>query len=283
MLLRNLLFAIVLLFCASPKQLQAQTMKIGTYNIRYDEVRDTANAWNKRLPFLTGLIRFNDFDIFGTQEGLHHQLQDMKGQLPGYTYIGAGRDDGKQGGEHSAIFYKTDKYKLLKSGDFWLSETPTKPGKGWDADLPRVCSWGQFRDNATGFTFYLFNVHFDHRGIKAREESAKLMLSKIKEIAGKAPAICTGDFNFDQNSPLYTILATSDLLKDAYQQAQLKYAPSGTFNGFNANNLTNNRIDHIFLTSGFTATRYGILTDTYGKGRFPSDHFPVMVEVALKK
>ncbi|WP_206683991.1 exonuclease/endonuclease/phosphatase family protein [Pontibacter beigongshangensis] len=143
-------------------------------------MRDTANAWNKRLPHLTGLVKLNDFDLFGTQEGLLHQLQDMNGQLPGYTYIGGGRDDGQQTGEFSAIFYKPDKLKLLKNGDFWLSETPAKPGKGWDADYPRICTWGQFRDNASGFTFYLFNVHFDHRGPKALKGERQTDAEQIK-------------------------------------------------------------------------------------------------------
>ncbi|WP_114781736.1 endonuclease/exonuclease/phosphatase family protein [Botryobacter ruber] len=282
MKLIKLLCIAAFLLCATTAP-QAQTLKVATYNIKYDEVRDTVNAWKTRLPLLTGLIRYNDFDIFGTQEGLHHQLQDMTHEMPGYAYIGAGRDDGKQKGEFSAIFYKTDKFKLLKNGDFWLSETPDKPGKGWDAAYPRIGTWGQFQDKATGFTFYLFNMHFDNRGEQAREESAKLVLRKINELAGKSPVILTGDFNFSQDNPVYQLITSSALLKDAYQLADVKYAPSGTFNNFGAQHITNDRIDHIFLTSGFKVQRYGIHTDTYGKGKYPSDHFPVSVLISYKK
>ncbi|WP_022825367.1 endonuclease/exonuclease/phosphatase family protein [Hymenobacter norwichensis] len=277
-MIKKALCALFLLLAVSAT-LSAQTMKVATYNVRYDNKQDTANAWLRRLPHLTNLIRFQDFDLFGTQEVLYTQLQDMTSKLPGYAYIGVGRDDGKQAGEYSAIFYKQDRYKLLKQGTFWLAPTTTAPVKGWDAALPRVCTWGQFQEKNTGFTFYLFNTHFDHVGVEARKESAKLILAKIKEMAGTSPAILTGDLNVDQRNESYTLLSTSGTLKDAYQTAALVYAPNGTFNNFKTTTKTDARIDHIFLSPAFTATRYGILTDTYGGGKIPSDHYPVAIEV----
>ncbi|MBO3270211.1 endonuclease/exonuclease/phosphatase family protein [Hymenobacter defluvii] len=272
-----------LLFLSTATTLSAQTLKLATYNIRYDNKNDTANAWSKRVPYLTKLVRFQDFDVFGTQEVLYNQLQDMAGQLPGYAHVGVGRDDGKQAGEFSTIFYKKDKFDLLQQGTFWLSPTSATPSKGWDAALPRICSWAHLRDKSTGFTFYFFNTHFDHVGKEARKESAKLILAKVKEMAGTTPAILTGDFNIDQRNESYTILSTSGTLKDAYQTAPLVYAPNGTFNGFDVTRKTDARIDHIFLSPAFTATRYGILTDTYGGGKLPSDHYPVAVEVRYAK
>lgn len=272
-----LLVALVLL--GGRLEVGAQTMKVATYNVRYDNTQDTVNAWSRRLPYLANLIRFQDFDVFGTQEVLHHQLQDMTRQLPGYAYTGVGRDDGKQAGEFSAIFYKQDKYELLKHGTFWLSPTSTVPSKGWDAALPRICTWGQLREKKTGFTFYLFNTHFDHVGVEARKESARLILAKVKEMAGATPVILTGDFNIDQRNESYTILSTASSLRDAYGLAQVVYAPSGTFNDFNSQRKTDARIDHIFLSPAFKATRYGILTETYGGGKTPSDHYPVAVEL----
>jgi endonuclease/exonuclease/phosphatase family metal-dependent hydrolase len=277
-MLKNFSF-IALLLLGGVANLSAQTMRLATYNIRYDNKQDTANAWLKRVPYLTDLVKFQDFDLFGTQEVLYNQLVDMTAKLPDYAYIGVGRDDGKQAGEFSAIFYKKNKYKLLKQGTFWLAPTTTTPIKGWDAALPRVCTWGQFQDIATGFTFYMFNTHFDHRGVEARRESAKLILAKVKELAGTAPVILSGDLNVDQRNESYALLNTSGLLKDAYTTAKVVYAPNGTFNGFDATRKTDSRIDHIFLTSTFTPTRYGILTDTYGGGKTPSDHYPVAIEV----
>jgi endonuclease/exonuclease/phosphatase family metal-dependent hydrolase len=278
----KLVSLVALLLVCLTFRLEAQTLKVATYNIKYDEPRDTVNGWTTRLPHVAGLVQFDDFDIFGTQEGQYHQLLQLTDKLPQYAFIGKGRDDGKQAGEFSAIFYKVDKFKLLQHGDFWLSQTPEKPGKGWDAAYPRIATWGQFQDKATGFKFYLFNIHFDNRGEQAREESAKLVLQKIEQLAGKSPVILTGDFNFSQDNPVYKLIGASHL-KDAYQKAAYVYAPTGTFNAFDAKQLANDRIDHIFLSPQFNVQQYGIHTDVYGKGKFPSDHFPVSIIVKVKK
>ncbi|MFC6997377.1 endonuclease/exonuclease/phosphatase family protein [Rufibacter roseus] len=261
---------------------QAQTLKIATYNIRYDEKRDTANAWVNRLPYITDLIQFHELDIVGTQEGLHHQLQDLDKALEKYAYIGAGRDDGKEKGEFAAIFYRKDKFQLLESGTFWLSPTPEKPSKGWDAALNRVCTWGHFKNKTTGKSFLVYNIHFDHRGIEARKESSKQLLALIKAKAVKTPVVLMGDFNFDQNHENYALLNQSVLVKDAFDLAPIKFAPKGTFNGFDVTRNSDQRIDHIFLTQQFQVKKYGILTYTYGSGKLPSDHYPVVVELALK-
>jgi endonuclease/exonuclease/phosphatase family metal-dependent hydrolase len=260
------------------------------------------NGWGQRYPVIAGLIRFHDFDLFGTQECKYHQLVDLKDSLPGYSYIGIGRDDGKLAGEFSAIFYKDKMFSLLKQGNFWLSAITDRPNKGWDAVLPRICTWGKFRNKKTGFTFFFFNLHMDHIGVKARAESAKLALAKIKELAGNTPTIFTGDFNVDQTSEPYRLLNNSGVLKDAYDLARFRYALNGTFNGFKSDRKTISRIDHIFLSKQFRVSRYGILTDSYrsavtdstavsyaspsrgGRGslytaREPSDHFPVMAEI----
>lgn len=282
----------------------AQKMTVATYNMRYDNKGDAENGdgWKQRCPVIASMIRFHGFDIFGTQECLHHQLEDMKAALPGYTYVGVGRDDGKQAGEHSAIFYNDKRFRLLDNGNFWMSTVTDKPNKGWDAALPRICSWGKFKEISTGFTFYFFNLHMDHVGIKARAESSKLVLAKVKQMAGGLPVILTGDFNVDQHNESYSLINTSGVLKDAYETAGIKYAWNGTFNAFNTNGKTDSRIDHIFLSKQFKAEKYGILTDTYWskeentqsansanfpkevsldqyKAREPSDHFPVMVIV----
>ena len=286
----------------------AQQMNVGTYNLRYDNKGDEekGNGWKQRYPVITAMIRFHGFDIFGTQEGLKNMLEDIKGSLPGYEYIGVGRDDGKDAGEHSAIFYNTEKFRLLEKGNFWLSAITDKPNKGWDAALPRICTWGKFKEIKTGFTFYFFNIHMDHIGVQARAESCKLILSKVKSMAGDIPTILTGDFNVDQSNESYALINNSGVLKDAYETATFRYATNGTFNAFNPNSKTDSRIDHIFLTKQFKVQKYGILTDTYrGKGdaegkansdnfpkevsmekytaREPSDHFPVLIVVDFKK
>lgn len=306
MIKRIILF--VLLGIIVHSYLHAQRFNVATYNMRNANKGDSVNGngWGQRLQVIAQMIQFHDFDIFGTQECKYNQLTDLKNSLPGYEYIGIGRDDGMQAGEFSAIFYKTERFSLIKKGDFWLSTITDRPNKGWDAALPRICSWGEFKDKQTGFTFYMFNLHMDHIGKVARAESAKLVLAKIKELAGNHPTILTGDFNVDQTSESYSLINSSGALKDAFETAPLKYALNGTFNNFKSDSKTDSRIDHIFLTRQFQVKRYGILTDSYRTAnaetqtatsanfpkevslskytaREPSDHFPVMAEITYKK
>lgn len=271
---------LLLLLCITG--VSAQSLTVATYNLRYDNPRDSLDLWKNRYPALADLVQFHNFDIFGTQEGLKHQLEDLKKVLTTYEYIGVGRNDGKEAGEYVAIFYKKDKFKVLESGTFWLSPDTEKPNVGWDAALPRICSWGKFKEKSSGFVFYFYNVHFDHIGIQARKESALLILSKIRASSGKIPVILTGDFNVDENNESYILLKDSETLRDAYEIASIRLAPNGTFNSFDVTRKSVGRIDHIFLSPGFEVSRYGILTNTYN-GRYPSDHFPVMIKVSHKK
>lgn len=271
---------LIVLLTTSTIRLNAQSFNVGTFNIRFDNPKDFGNLWINRSPVVSNLIRFHDFDVFGIQEGLKNQLDDISAALPGYARYGRGRDDGKDGGEHSAVYYKKDKYKLVKSGDFWLSETPDVPSKGWDATCcNRICSWVYLEDIKSKKKFYLFNVHFDHQGIIARKESGKLMANKIKEITGNEPAILTGDLNGDRKSEWYLTLANSNIVRDAYVEVKFPYENNSSSNGFRVPRGMG-VIDHIFISKQFTVSRWGILTDTYF-GKFPSDHFPVMATVSF--
>jgi endonuclease/exonuclease/phosphatase family metal-dependent hydrolase len=261
---------------------QAQKLTIGSYNIRYDNPKDTGNLWVDRAPVIAALIRFHDFDIFGTQEGYKHQLENIRNTLTQYNYYGAGRDDGKEKGEHSAIFYKKNDFKLLKKGDFWLSQTPGVPGLGWDATCcNRICSWVYFQHIKTGKKFYFFNAHYDHQGVLARKESSKLILQKIKNIAGKEPVLFTGDLNGSHSSEPYLMIANSIMLKDTYKEVKYPYANNASHNGFGRTKDSTDIIDHIFISRHFTVSKWGLLTDTY-HGKFPSDHFPVLAVVTIR-
>jgi endonuclease/exonuclease/phosphatase family metal-dependent hydrolase len=287
---------IILAICSNLLLLNAQQINVSTYNIRNDNAGDVANGngWKQRCPIVCNLIQFHDFDIFGSQEVLKSQLDDLLKAMPEYASIGVGRDDGKEKGEFEPVFYKKDKFKLIDTGDFWLSTITNKPNKGWDAALPRICTWGKFNMKENGMTFWLFNLHMDHIGVVARSESAKLVLERIKTMCGNDAVILMGDFNVDQHNEAYLLLNNSGKLKDIYDKATIKYALNGTFNAFNSNSMTHERIDHIFVSEHFKVCRYGILTDSYRsiikegdnsteatlqnkyQVRMPSDHFPVM-------
>lgn len=283
----------------------AQEMLVGTYNIRFKNDGDSVRGecWGKRCQVICDQINFMSPSIFGTQEVLHTQLQDLLHGLRNYNYIGVARDDGMTKGEYAAIFYEKSRIRLLDHGDFWLNETPDRPALGWDAACIRICTWGKFKDRRSGKKFYFFNLHMDHVGRVARREAARLVVRKIHEIAGKHPVILTGDFNVDQNDEIYKIFTESDILADAYTTAEVRFAENGTFNDFKPLLKTDSRIDHIFLSPNIKADAYGVLTDSYWTPttestssqkaadapqeisfatytrRNPSDHYPVMVRI----
>lgn len=273
---------LAVLFTLFINQIYAQEYNVGTFNLRLETKNDVGNLWEQRVALVTDLIRFHDFDILGTQEGFANQLQDVRKALPYYAVYGNGRNDGKDGGEHSAIFYKSAKFELLKQGDFWLSETPEKPSIGWDGKCcKRIASWIYIKDKKSKKSFYVFNAHYDHEGQIARRESSKLILQKIKEIAGNSPAILMGDFNGNHSSEPYQVLENSKELTDTYNMVEYPYANNNSFNGFGKQLIGTNIIDHVFVTPQFNVSKWGLLSDTF-QGKYPSDHCPILVKMKLK-
>lgn len=269
----------ILSLCAGMLIASAQSFRVASYNIRLQTTQDVGNEWQNRKHAVSQLIGFHSFDIFGVQEAFYSQMEDLQADLPQYKYIGVGRDDGHQKGEYSAVFYNPERFELLSDGTFWLSGTDTgTPNKGWDAALPRICTWGVFRDLQNGREFIFMNTHFDHIGVEARIESGKLILAKAKELSNGLPIVLTGDFNVDENSDAYESLAKSGIVQDAYVLSPIVYEPNSTFNGWGESLKEKERIDHIFVSPIFTIHKYAVLTDTY-MGKFPSDHFPVMADL----
>lgn len=279
---------LVLIFGAlvdTPRAQQAPSIKTMTYNIRYDNPDDGVNRWDNRKERVANLIRFHAPEVVGLQEALHHQLTWLEEHLPGYAWIGVGRTDGKEEGEFSPIFYDENRVSLLQHDTFWLSDTPDEPSTGWDAALPRIVTWGKFRQKETGREFYAFNTHFDHRGEQARLESARLIVRKIRELAGDdLPVVLTGDFNSEPNSNPYNAIVES--LSDGYHSSKLPhYGPNGTYmdedGGFSVSSGEGGRrIDYIFTNSRTSVLKHGILS-TFRDGRFPSDHLPVIAEIEI--
>ncbi|MDR1864883.1 MAG: endonuclease/exonuclease/phosphatase family protein [Bacteroidales bacterium] len=279
--MRTLFLVFICLITVQVQAREKEEIRVATYNLRLNTPHDGINAWPNRKENVKALILYHDFDIFGTQEGKIEQLKDLS-EMSAYAYFGVGRDDGKEGGEHAAIFYKKDRFKILASGNFWLRETPETPGLGWDATCcNRICSWAKFKDAHTRKEFYFFNVHFDHQGVVARQESGKLMVRKIGEIAGNATVICTGDFNSTPETE--QIQAMQTILNDAFRVTEMPpYGPVGTFNGFKFDAPMKDRIDYIFVGKQITVWKYAVLTDANNQ-RYPSDHQPVVADITIGK
>ena len=254
--------------------LHAQELSVMSYNIKLDYPKEGENSWTSRKQFLIGQIEFYEPDVMGVQEAMPNQMKDMDSLLVNYDFIGVGRDDGKEEGEYSAIFYKKNKYKVLTSSTFWLSETPEKVSMGWDAVCNRICTYGLFQSKGTKQKFWVFNTHFDHVGGLSRKNSAKLIIQKIKTInTNRLPVVLMGDFNMEPESE--TIQYIKKHLKDSKEVSLSEpFGPSGTFNGFQFQEPVTRRIDYIFVHDKIKVKKYTVLSDNR-ECKYPSDHLPV--------
>lgn len=261
------------------------TLNVMTFNIRLNTTSDSLNAWPYRKEKAASQILYHQAHIVGVQEALHDQMIDLQQRLPQYKYVGVGRDDGKTKGEYSAIFYDTTRLQVLQSATFWLSLSPEIAGsKSWDAAITRIVTWAKMKDKKTKTIFFVFNTHFDHIGKMARKESALLILKKVKELAGNAPAIVTGDFNSKPaDEPIQVLVdkADPDYLVDTKEISQTPhYGPTGTFNGFKSKETEDEPIDYIFIKGKWKVLSHATISQTW-QGRFASDHFAVLAELKL--
>ena len=255
-----------------------QINKIMTINIRYDNPNDGINKWNNRKVELIALIEYYEPEIFGIQEGLIHQVKYLEEHLDNYSRIGVGRDDGKDIGEFSAIYYNHNKVTLIKGSTFWLSETSDQVSVGWDASMERICTYGLFEDKATGEELLIFNAHYDHMGEQAKAESSKVILKKIQKLNdADRPVILMGDFNaLPDEEPIKIIM---DAFDDGSTQTKGGiYGPKGTYTGFIENAIAEKRIDYIF-SKNLAVKKYRHLDDKMKNNNYISDHLPVLIEL----
>lgn len=258
--------------------IQGQDINAMTYNIKYDNINDTVNNWNDRKESMMKLIEHYNPSVIGMQEVLHRQITYIDSALTDFHYIGVGRDDGQQKGEYAPIFYNHSTFKVLKSNTFWLSPTPEKVSKGWDASLERICTYGLFENKTDQSKFYFFNTHFDHRGKIAREKSAELILEKIQEINVQGyPVVLTGDFNLSPEEKPIQFLKKNLHEGMDYTLAPF-YGPRGTFSGFNHSRTLDHKIDYIFV-KGFKVLSYIHIDDRKENNKHISDHLPILAHL----
>lgn len=260
---------------------QSQSLKVMTYNIRLNTTSDGVNSWPNRKETVADLIKKINPDAFGVQEALHDQMQDLLKALPDYTFVGVGRDDGKEKGEYTAIFYKKARLKVLKSDSFWLSETPNVPGsKSWDAAITRMVTHATFKDIKTKREFIFVTTHFDHVGVEARKKSAETLATTFSGAGNglKKPVIFCGDLNIKPDDEAYAIIKqkSNGLLKDARPS---EYTP-GTFCGFEKGKMDCIIIDYIFHTAEITIEKFEVIQENNGQ-YYPSDHLPVVATLKL--
>ena len=264
--------------CNAPQELTVMTL-----NMRYDNPEDGANNWRFRRERIAGLIRSEAVDLLGTQEVLANQFDDLQALLPGYRAVGVGREDGARAGEFNAVFFRSDRFELLDSGVFWLSENPETPGsKGWDGACERLATWTVLRDKSGGELLFI-NTHLDHIGEQARREGVALLLRRIETLRAGRPGILTGDFNAEPSSPVVARVVADSALRSAWDTAPIRSGSAWSFSDFGQiPEAERPLLDYIFVSGDIEAVRYEVLPDTFDGG-YVSDHAPVMAVVKIAK
>ncbi|HTX88886.1 MAG TPA: endonuclease/exonuclease/phosphatase family protein [Bacteroidales bacterium] len=257
----------------------SSSIRVMTFNIRYANPDDGNYSWPNRKPMVLSMLEKEQPDIIGFQEVLHSQLMDLAGSLKEYNWSGVGRDDGKEQGEYSVIFYRKDRFEKEDGSTFWLSETPEVPGsRSWNAACNRIVTWVKLKEKRTGMEFFVFNTHFDHASAQAREESARLILARVGGIAGNTVAVVTGDFNDTAGSVPYRLLTQGPGgLLDSGLLAKEKTGPDYSFIGFPFKPEPGNLIDFVLFHNLDADLIRSHAVITYNEnGLYPSDHLPVL-------
>jgi endonuclease/exonuclease/phosphatase family metal-dependent hydrolase len=261
--------------------LSSRPIRVMSFNIRTSTANDGTNGWQFRRDAMAAMIAAKDVDLFGLQEANRPQIDDLMSRVDGYKWIGIGRnEDG--GGEYAPIFYRPSRLEVLDQGTFWLSESPEKFSRGWDAALPRIATWAKLRDVRTSRAMLLVNTHFDHRGEQARAQSAKLIMRRLPELSRGLPAVFIGDFNALPESDAYkTVTSGPAAMLDTRLHSQNGHTgPVETFTGFHGNNTTPRTIDYIFVSRDVGVRRTETVSDDW-QGRQLSDHRAILADVEL--
>ena len=274
----DLLAAVAFTACGS-----ATSLSVMTFNMRYDNPEDGQNNWRFRRERIAGVIKAQEVDVLGTQELLSNQFDDLSGLLTGYQGVGVGRLDGAESGEYCAVFFRKDRFTLLDSGTFWLSETPEVVGSlGWDGACERIATWVVLRDR-DGRELFFIDTHLDHVGQVARDEGVSLLMKRIETLSGGRPVILTGDFNSEPGSSVVAHVQKDGVLRDAKAIAAQRSGTDWSFSDFGQiPEAERPLLDYIFVSGDIEAVRYEVLPDTFDGG-YVSDHAPVMAVVKIAK
>ena len=273
-----LLAAVAFTACGS-----ATSLSVMTFNMRYDNPEDGQNNWRFRRERVAGVIKAQEVDVLGTQELLSNQFNDLSGLLTGYQGVGVGRLDGAESGEYCAVFFRKDRFTLLDSGTFWLSETPEVVGSlGWDGACERIATWVVLRDR-DGRELFFIDTHLDHVGQVARDEGVSMLMKRIETLSGGRPVILTGDFNSEPGSSVVAHVQKDGVLHDAKAIAAQRSGTDWSFSDFGQiPEAERPLLDYIFVSGDIEAVRYEVLPDTFDGG-YVSDHAPVMAVVKIAK
>ena len=252
---------------------ESEGLKVMSYNIRLGSAQDGTNSWALRYTATGKMLEDQKPDVFGVQEALEYQVRYIE-EMCGYESVGVGRENGKKEGEHMSIFWNKKTVSMLKWGTFWLSDTPEKPSKGWDAECFRTATWALMKDKKTGKKFYFVNTHLDHKGTEAQKNGLKLIVDRIAEINPDGlPMVLTGDFNIEPKNPA---LKDLDACMQSARNITEKTDDHATYNGWGKSSTM---IDYIYVSGFSSCPEYQTVTKRYEDRKFISDHYPIFARL----
>ena len=255
---------------------QEKELKVMSYNIRTGTAKDGTNSWQFRCPATIEMLNEQKPDVFGIQEALQSQVLFITENIKDYKQVGVGRDNGKKKGEFMSIFWNTKTVSMIKWGTFWLSETPDKPSKGWDAACYRTATWALMKDKKTGKKFYFVNTHLDHKGKEAQKNGLMLIIDRIASINPNGyPMVLTGDFNIKPNNPA---IAELDKIMSSTRKIAKNTDKNRTFNNWGkaADDMI---IDYIYVNGFSSCPEYQTVTKSYFNKKYVSDHYPIFARL----
>jgi endonuclease/exonuclease/phosphatase family metal-dependent hydrolase len=281
--MKPLLIFLTLVLLTTPAVADSNSLKVMSYNIRCGlcEPADSPNHWSKRKFLIAHLIKIHNPDVVGLQEAEIFQAEDLVKMLEDYAWVGVGRDDGKKKGEANVILFRKSHFTLEQQKTLWLSPTPKKVSRGWDASYNRTISILTLKNIHTGNTINFFNTHFDHQGVMAQQESATLLINELKKMPSTIPLILTGDFNITANNKVYSSIINAGIVSDA-EQTSLSKSTGGTvtYNDFGKTAEPDKKIDYVFTNKVVKVLSHHIDATIYNN-LYPSDHYPIIVELEM--
>lgn len=270
-------FCLVLMLClflqGVTQTVEARKFRILSFNIAVDK----GEHWNNRKVQVGEFIKRIHPDVFGLQESTKMQMDEIAPYVSDYSFVGVARDDGKESGEYSPVYFRKDLYMVLKSGTFWLSETPEEPSLGWDANCRRVCSWALLQEKTSGRQFVFANTHLDHIGKKARKNGVQLIKDRLSGLVPPGvPLMVTGDFNVTDKEESYQIMTSGRVtLGDAYKMAKKREGMKSSFHDWGRiPDSKEYKIDFIFVSPWLKVKKAVVYDGALGNGIFLSDHHP---------
>ncbi|PSP54187.1 endonuclease [Halobacteriales archaeon QH_7_68_42] len=264
--------------------MDAETVRVCTYNVRRDVDEDGRFAWDGRREAVASTLRFHRPDVVGLQEPLGEQYDDLRESLPAYEWVGRPRYGGEEG-EYCPVGYRAGRFERVAGDTFWLSETPDEAGRvGWDATYPRIATWVRLRDRRTAEALTYCNTHLDHEGPRARVEAARLLVERVGDLREGGSAVVAGDCNATPDEEPYRVLAgeggnESPLADARTASPHPPHGPATTRTDYESLR-PDRRIDHVFVVDCGVA-HYGVAADVAPDGSYPSDHLPVVVDLTV--